>query len=194
MLIPSLAERLEHLRGDARMRLHAGADDRDLAHLGLVVDAADAELGDERLERLARDAQVLARDRERHLGAVAPSPSGSFWMIMSTLTFASASAVKMRAGAPGSSGTPSSVTRASSVECVTAVMSGVLHGLLLSDDKCTGLVLEAGTAVDADAVVARVLDRAQLQHRRARAAISSISSNETTASLRASGTMRGSAL
>ena len=43
---------------------------------------------------------------------------------MSTLTFASASVVKMRPAMPGWSGTPSSVTRASPVECVTAVMSG----------------------------------------------------------------------
>ena len=54
MLIPSLAERGEHLRGDARVRLHPRADDRDLAHLGSSVEAADAELGDDRLERVAR--------------------------------------------------------------------------------------------------------------------------------------------
>ena len=44
----------------------------------------------------------------------------------------------------------------------------LLHGLLLAflfaDDEGTGAVLEAAAAVDADAVVARVLDRAQLQH------------------------------
>ena len=58
------------------------------------------------------------------MSAGAPSDSGSFWMIMSTLTFASASAVKIPPAMPGWSGTPSSVTRASSVECVTAVIRG----------------------------------------------------------------------
>ena len=50
--------------------------------------------------------------------------TGSFWMIMSTLMLASASAPKMRPATPGSSGTPVSVTRASSVEWVTAVTEG----------------------------------------------------------------------
>src|SRR5215212_6842979 len=50
--------------------------------------------------------------------------TGSFWMIMSTLMLASASAPKMRPATPGSSGTPVRVTRASSVEWVTAVTSG----------------------------------------------------------------------
>ena len=58
------------------------------------------------------------------MSADAPSDTGSFWMIMSTLTLASASAVKMRPATPGLSGTPSSVTRASSREWVTAVISG----------------------------------------------------------------------
>ena len=38
------------------------------------------------------------------------------------------------------------------------------HGLFLADDKGTGVLAEARSAVDADAVVAGVLDRAQLQH------------------------------
>ena len=48
--------------------------------------------------------------------------------------------------------------------------------------------------MDAHVVVARVLDGAKLEHARPEAAISSISSKETAVSLRASGTMRGSAL
>ena len=44
----------------------------------------------------------------------------------------------------------------------------VFHRFLLGDDNGTGSVLEARTAVDAHAVVARVLDRAQLQHAGAR--------------------------
>ena len=63
------AERREHLRGDARMRLHAGADDRDLAHR-LVGGDPQAELGGER--RRARDGpscRSVARHRERHVRA-----------------------------------------------------------------------------------------------------------------------------
>ena len=53
-------------------------------------------------------------------------------MIVSTLQSASASAPKIAAAAPGRSGTPSSVIRASSVEWVTAVIKRVFHRLVLS--------------------------------------------------------------
>ena len=56
MLIPFVAEHREDLRGDAGMRLHPGADDRDLAHR-LVGGDRDAELVDERRERCARAAR-----------------------------------------------------------------------------------------------------------------------------------------
>ena len=45
---------------------------------------------------------------------------------------------------------------------------GLLHGLLFGHDNGTGRVVEARSAVDAHAVVAGVLDRAQLQHPGAR--------------------------
>ena len=83
---------------------------------------------------------------------------------MSTLTFAPASASKMRAAAPGVSGTP--VRRDARLR--DGVRDGcdewLLHGFLLGDDNGTGLGVERGPAVDPHAVVARVLDRAQLQH------------------------------
>ena len=69
---------------------------------------------------------------------------------------------------PGWSGTPGSVMRASAVEWVTAVTSGRSIVSSSSEDEGTGAIVEARTAVDPDAVVARVLDRAQLQHARAR--------------------------
>ena len=72
----------------------------------------------------SRAVRTSARGTVNDMSACAPSDTGSFWMIMSTLTFASASAVKMRPAMPGWSGTPSSVMRASSVECVTAVIRG----------------------------------------------------------------------
>ncbi len=70
MLTPSLGEHAEHLRGDARVRAHAGADDRDLAHLLVRRHLVEGVAG-ERFERGARRAQVLARDREGDLRAAA---------------------------------------------------------------------------------------------------------------------------
>ena len=83
---------------------------------------------------------------------------------MSTFTLASASAVSTRPAMPGRSGRPLSVMRASAVECVTAVTSGRLHGLLFVLDDGTWSVVEARSAVDRDAVVAGVLHGPELQH------------------------------
>src|SRR5215208_5411320 len=89
-----VAEGAEHLGGDARMRLHSRADDRDLPHRRILGHAEDPDRGDNRVERGAGGRKVGAR------------------------------AVKIWPAMPGLSGTPRSVTRASSVEWVTAVMSG----------------------------------------------------------------------
>ena len=101
MLMPSLAERREDLGGDAGVAAHAGADDRDLADLARR--SSDlAEPTPSAVERVARASRRSSRgDGEREVGAAASSETGSFWMIMSTLTFASASAVKMRPATPG---------------------------------------------------------------------------------------------
>ena len=64
------------------------------------------------------------RSTVKERSASSSSPTGSFWMITSTLTLASASAVKIRPATPGSSRTPVSVTRASPSEWVTAVTKG----------------------------------------------------------------------
>ena len=74
----------------------------------------------------------------------------------------------MRPATPGSSGTPISVTRASSVECVTAVISGVLHGLLLSDDNGTGASSKLDRQWMRTPWLRAYSTRAQLQHARAR--------------------------
>ena len=65
-----------------------------------------------------------SRGTVNDMSAPWPSVSGSFWMMRSTLTAAAASALSTRPATPGLSGTPVSVMRASSVECVTAVTSG----------------------------------------------------------------------
>ena len=86
---------------------------------------------------------------------------------MSTLTFASASAVKMRPAMPGLSGTPRSVMRASSVEWVTAVISGRSMVSSSPTTKVPGSSLKLDRQWMRTPCVAGVLDRAQLQHARA---------------------------
>ena len=89
-------------------------------------------------------------------------------MIMSTFTFASASAVSTRPAMPGLSGQ----ARERDARLRGRVRHGCdewsFHRLLLVLDDGTGSVLEARSAVDRDAVVARVLHGAQLQHAGAR--------------------------
>ena len=91
-------------------------------------------------------AQVGARDREGHVGATRPRDSGSFWMIMSTLTFGVGERGEDAARrCPGWSGTPS--------ERHARLVGGVgdggdqrsFHGLFLADDKGTGVLAEART-------------------------------------------------
>ena len=191
---PLAGEHREHLRGDARVRLHPRADDRDLAHLGLVVDPADPELADDRLERLARDPQILARDGERQLGAFAP--------LAERLVLDDHVDVAVRLGERLEDARRRTRLVAHADQRDARLLGrvrdggdeGVLHGLLLSDDECTGAVLEAGTAVDADPVVARVLDRAQLQHLRARGRHLQHLLERDDLELARVGTMRGSAL
>src|SRR5215204_2400361 len=142
----------------------------------------------------ARAVRRSERGTVKDMSAAEPSVSGSFWMIMSTLTLASASAVKMRPAMPGWSGTPSSVTRASSRECVTAVIRG---RSIVSSSPTTKV---PGSSVNEERQWMRTpWLRAYSTERSCstpapEADISSISSKETTGSLRASGTIRGSAL
>ena len=137
--------------------------------------------------------RTSVRGTVKDMSAIAPSETGSFWMIMSTFTFASASAVKMRPAMPGWSGTPSSVMRASSVECVTAVIRG---RSIVSSSPTTKV---PGSSVKEERQWMRTpWLRAYSTERSCStpapdADISSISSKETTGSLRASGTIRGSA-
>ena len=111
--------------------------------------------------------EVVARHGERHVGA-APVGSGSFWMIMSTFTFASASAVSTRPGDAGLVGQAGEGDAGLVGGVGDGCDEGAFHGLLLGQDEGTGSVLEARPAVDPHAVVARVLHRAQLEHARAR--------------------------
>ena len=126
--------------------------------------------------------------------AARPSVRGSFWMIVSTLQLASASAMKIAAAAPGRSGTPMSVIRASSVEWVTAVMSGC--SMVSSSPRTT--VPGPGSKLDRQWIrtpwVRAYSTERSCSTSAPEADISSISSKLTCGSLRASGTIRGSAL
>ena len=100
----------------------------------------------------------------------------------------------MRPAMPGSSGTPSSVIRVSAVEWVTAVTSGC--SIVSSSETTT--VPGPSSKLERQWMRTPWL-RAYSTERSCstpapEADISSISSKETTGSLRASGTIRGSAL
>ena len=142
----------------------------------------------------SRAAPRSSRGTVNDMSARWPSDSGSFWMIMSTFTFASASAVSTRPAMPGRSGSPSSVIRASAVEWVTAVTSG--RSIVSSSSWTT--VPAPSSKLERQWIVTPWL-RAYSTERSwstpaPEADISSISSKVTTGSLRASGTSRGSAL
>ena len=195
MLISSSAERLEDLGGDARVRAHAGADDRDLADLTVGVDPRHAQLG----LRPASSAASAARrssvaDREGDVGA---RPSVARLVLDDHVDVAVG--VGQRGEDRGRRAGPVGDADQRDPRLVGGVGDGgderVFHGLVFSEDKGTGAVVEAGAAVDPDAVVAGVLDRAQLQHARRPTPPSRASPRSSTwGSLRASGTIRGSAL
>src|SRR3954451_21722758 len=139
-------------------------------------------------------AWMSSRGIVNDMSARRPSVSGSPWTIMSMFTLASASAVVTRPATPGVSGPAMSVTRASPSECVTAVMRGC--STVSSSERTT--VPGASSKLDRQWMRTPWL-RAYSTERSCStpapdAAISSISSNDTTRSLRALGTRRGSAL
>ena len=100
----------------------------------------------------------------------------------------------MAAAAPGRSGTPISVIRASSVECVTAVTRGC--SIVSSSPTTTvpGLSEKLERQWMRTPCVRAYSTERSWSTLAPEAAISSISSKLTWASLRASGTIRGSAV
>ena len=163
MLISLVAERLEHLGRDARMASHAGADDRDLADVGLGLDAA----GDfERLEHVGRRGQVLVGDGEGEVGC----PIGRDGLVLDDHVDVDVRVGKSGEDAAGDAGLVAEPGQGH------ARLVGVGHGCHASVAPRSlprrrrayrGLV-ERTAAVDPDAVVSPVLDRAQLQHPRTR--------------------------
>ena len=166
MLIPAVGQRVEHVRRDARMSAHAGADERDLRDVRVVREPARLDLVPRAARGIgsARRISVLGSVNEM---SVCPSAE-TFWTIMSTFMPTSASVRKTRAAIPGRSGTPRIVTSASDGVVRDPEMIGLLHQLLLTDDPGALAPRERGADVDRHSVVACELDRAQHQHLRAR--------------------------
>jgi hypothetical protein len=120
-------------------------------------------------------------------------PWTAFWRIVSTLTCSAATASKIAAAVPGTSGTPRSVNSTSSSECVTAETIGA------SMPATSSIQVPFSSENVERAWMGTPWARASSTERNAStlapdAAISSISSYDTASSLRLSGTMRGSAL
>jgi hypothetical protein len=97
-----LREDAEHLRRDARVRAHPQAHDRHLDDVLVVADVDRADLAAaSRRSTSLHPSEIGLRHGEGHVGVSALlAPVGStdaFWMIMSTLTFLAASAVKISA-------------------------------------------------------------------------------------------------
>ena len=117
----------------------------------------------------------------------------AFWMIVSTLMPAAATALKMPAAVPGLSGTSVSVTYASSMVWVMPEM--IASSMLGSSRIQVPSVPEKveRTWIGTPWLRANSTDRS-CSTRAPDPAISSISSGDTRVSLRASGTIRGSAV
>src|SRR3954453_6015610 len=115
-----------------------------------------------------RAAWTSSRGTVNDMSARSPSVSGSPWTIMSMFTFAAASAVVTRPATPGVSGTPMRGGGGPAQRVGDGGDQRLFHGVSLGDDNSTRRLVEARPAVDAHAVVARVLDAAQLQHAGAR--------------------------
>ena len=85
---PVVGQRAEHAVGDAGLRGHAQADDRDLGHVGVVRDALAAEL----VGRLLTAASAIGRSSSSTVNEMSARPSApTFCTIMSTATFIAAS-------------------------------------------------------------------------------------------------------
>ena len=133
----------------------------------------------------------MSRVNER--SAFWSADTGSFWMIMSTFTFAPARAPKICPATPGSSRTPLRVTRASSA-WVTAVTKGLSIVSFSETTRVPGpSSKELRQWIGISWLRAYSTERSW-STLAPEAAISSISSNETIRRRRASGTRRGSAL
>ena len=116
----------------------------------------------------ARATRRSSRGTVNEISACPPAEMGSFWTIMSTFTFACGERLEDARGRARLVGHADERHPRLGGRMRDGCDQGLLHRLSFREHNRTGRVLERGAAVDAHAVVARVLDRAQLQHARAR--------------------------
>ena len=157
-----LAEDPEDGRRDAGMAAHPGTDDRDLADLVVRVELGDVEPG----QRLARPLEVVAGDGEREVRLRVLGDG----LVLDDHVDVDVGVGEGAEHAPGDAGLVAEPGQRH--PRLVGVGHGCHHRLLhrrvLGEHERTGGVLERAAAVDADPVVAPVLDRAQLQHPGAR--------------------------
>jgi len=121
----------------------------------------------------------------------------TFCSTMSMLTSASATARNTLAAYPGMSGIPTTVTLASLRSCATPVKRGLFHGYVLDrsdDDSARYFRIRRPDMHRQGCNGGPYSTQRSISTLAPHAAISSISSKVTVSSLRALGTMRGSAL
>ena len=132
----ALGQRLEHLRGNARIRADADADDADLDHVRVGHDAREADRRLDLLDHRDRLRQRRVGDGEGQVDCPRRT-RGAIWTIMSTWMPASASGTKMAATVPGLSAMPVSVIRASFRSAAMPAIELAFHvrsSIFLGDD------------------------------------------------------------
>ena len=163
-----LAQHGEGPGGDARVALHPGADERHLAHPVVRVDRAEAELV---LERAPARRCAIARSSRGTVTDMSAQLALAHGLVLDDHVHVHARVGQRGEHAPGDARL---VRRPG--ERDARLRGGVrhgcdewsFHGLLFVLDDGTGSIVEARSAVDRDAVVARVLDGAELEHARSR--------------------------
>ncbi len=156
-----LGQGAEHPLGHAGLRGHAQADDRNLRHLVVAVVAFGAQFLDGLFDRAERVRQIVAEHRE---GDVGPAVGGH---VLGDHVHGDVLGRDLGRrcviAAPGRSGTPSTVTRASFL-IIAAPQTGMPGRLRLADDHRARLVAEAAADVDRHAELLGELDRAVVHH------------------------------
>src|SRR6185312_681328 len=184
-----IGEGLKHARGHTRMALHAGADHADLAG-GVVHAPVQPQITAEPLDGVGHQRQVVARDRERDIGVAV---GDGVLDDRVDVDAGGGHGIEDAGRVPGLSGTSVSVTYASSTVWVMPEM--IASSMLGSSRIHVPSVPEKveRTWIGTPWLRANSTDRS-CSTRAPEPAISSISSGDTLASLRASGTIRGSAV
>src|SRR5664280_1787856 len=166
-----VSERLEHLRGDARVRAHAGADEADLGDRRLDVVLARPELAGDVPERLVGGRDVLRGDRAGDVAVAALAGVLNDRVDVDVRGGEGAEHERRHSRAVGHAADHDLgfVGRVGDGpdDRLFELLVGVHRVASVCDPRAFG-VGEARPHVDGDAVLARVLDGAQGEHLRSR--------------------------